>query len=84
MLGVMLFYFPFLFLQVFVFINMGIAIILNGYTRMQEEREIMLESFLKQVVTINPLNQLWGGCIRLSRPLPCLMPASFAHVNLLY
>jgi hypothetical protein len=79
-----LFYFPFIFLQVFVFMNMVIAIILDGYTRMKEEREIMVESYLKQVVTINPWNQLWGGCIRLLRPLPFLMPASFAQVNLLY
>lgn len=66
-LGAILFFFPFVIMQVFVFLNMVIAIILDGYTNMKRDRQRMAESWLKDLVCSPPRPIL---CARILDLLP--------------
>jgi len=44
-----LFYFPFVFVMIFVVLNITIAIIMDGYERMRDNREKMKTSHLREI-----------------------------------
>ena len=83
--GAILFFFPFIFMQVFVFQNMVIAIILDGYTDMKREHQRKAKSWMKDVVNLDPLMQLFNGLLFFLRPFQSFMPeqlrARFDHMT---
>jgi hypothetical protein len=83
--GAILFFFPFIFMQVFVFQNMVIAIILDGYTDMKREHQRKAKSWMKDVVNLDPLMQLFNGLLFFLRPFQGFMPeqlrAKLDHVT---
>lgn len=72
-IGAILFFFPYVIMQVFVFLNMVIAIILDGYTNMKRERQRMAESWLKDLVS-SPSHPHTPALNRCALPsLPCFI-----------
>lgn len=68
------FYYPFIFIMVFVVFNMTIAIIMDGYALSQDERKSMKSSYLKELNQIKFFHQVFWGLIRQLRIVRCFLP----------
>ena len=56
--GAVLWFFPFVFMQIFVFGNMVIAIILDGYMGMKAQHNSKADSWLKDIIDLDPATQV--------------------------
>mmetsp|Transcript_19243 Transcript_19243/g.47199 ORF Transcript_19243/g.47199 Transcript_19243/m.47199 type:complete len:735 (+) Transcript_19243:110-2314(+) len=68
------FYYPFVFIMVFVVFNMTIAIIMDGYALSQEERQAMRSSYLKELNETKFFHQVFWGMIRQMSPIKYIFP----------
>jgi len=60
-----LFFFPFVFVMLFVTLNITIAIIMDGYTAMQDNRKIAKEGFFAEMTILPFHDQVFHGFLRL-------------------
>uniref|UniRef100_A0A7S0TK97 Polycystin cation channel PKD1/PKD2 domain-containing protein n=1 Tax=Hemiselmis andersenii TaxID=464988 RepID=A0A7S0TK97_HEMAN len=68
------FYYPFVFIMIFVVFNMTIAIIMDGYALSQEERKTARKSHLKELNEIRFYHQLGWGIVRQLKPFAACLP----------
>jgi len=60
-----IFFFPFVFIMLFVTLNITIAIIMDGYTAMQEHRKAAKEGFFAEMTALPFADQVFRGFLRL-------------------
>lgn len=68
------FYYPFVFIMIFVVFNMTIAIIMDGYAVSQEERKADKRSHLREINELKFYEQLFRGVLRYMGPIKCIIP----------
>mmetsp|Transcript_10830 Transcript_10830/g.17005 ORF Transcript_10830/g.17005 Transcript_10830/m.17005 type:complete len:320 (-) Transcript_10830:116-1075(-) len=76
-----IFYFPFVFVMIFVTLNITVAIIMDGYAAMQDSRKKMAESDLKSVVDLAFSTQVKNGILRLLSPFRSFLPVSWRQIE---
>jgi len=72
-----IFFYPYVFIMIFVVLNMTVAIIMDGYLAMQEQRKADQLSELEDLVKIQPLTQMYRGLIRHLEPCAAFLPAAW-------
>mmetsp|Transcript_54129 Transcript_54129/g.110435 ORF Transcript_54129/g.110435 Transcript_54129/m.110435 type:complete len:699 (-) Transcript_54129:95-2191(-) len=79
-----IFFFPFVFIMIFVVLNITIAIIMDGYNAMQSKRKDLAQGNLKDRVELSFTTQFKNGCLRLLSPFKDIMPASWRKIETEY
>uniref|UniRef100_A0A6U2DTK8 Uncharacterized protein n=3 Tax=Hemiselmis andersenii TaxID=464988 RepID=A0A6U2DTK8_HEMAN len=81
--GAPIFYYTFIFIMIFVVLNITIAIIMDGYTLMQERKEKMASGYLKEVADLSAITQAKHGMLRMLAPCKGMMPAKWRVIKCL-
>ena len=69
-----IFFYPLLFVMIFVVLNLVIAIIIDAHVAMTAEKDVALRSWMKDVVDLPLTTQLWDGFLHYLQPIRFLLP----------
>eukprot|EP00960_Hanusia_phi_P027817 747043-Hanusia_phi.AAC.5 len=73
-----IFFYPLLFVMIFVVLNLVIAIIIDAHVAMTAEKDVALRSWMKDVVDLPLTTQLWDGFLHYLQPVRFLLPQSLS------